>query len=298
MREYCDGLLASARSRMPVDRSNVKKPSYSGPIAEHEEVLRANEKLLPELMNSPLVRDISKPTLLHAELHLRNIFVSETRPFNITAIIDWQSTAVEPAFIQANETPDFANRQVEDQDEDEEDPDAEAHDTSPPQIGDAEARTKQDILLCNQAFEVCMQGYAPIIAKARTTDQILLRPFIHCNVSWRDSAPAVLQELIELSVQWPDLGLHGARPYDPTVEELGRHQELYANFEIALSLRLGLMRSLRTDSDGWVASEDWDVVKSAHDEMFREWLRTAAEGGEMDEVEARELWPFDHLWRS
>ena len=63
------------------------------------------------------------------------------------------------------------------------------------------------------------------------------------------------QELIELSVQWNDIGLDGARPYDPTTEELERHGEQYADFEIALNLKLGLMRSLRTDSDGWVASD-------------------------------------------
>lgn len=124
-----------------------------------------------------------------------------------------------------------------------------------------------------------MHGYAPIIAKARNTNGLLIRPFLHCNVSWRDSAPAVRQELIELSVQWTDIGLNGARPYDPTTEELERHEEQYADFEIALNLKLGLMRSLRTDSDGWVASDDWGVVKTAHDEMFREWLRTTGEDG-------------------
>jgi hypothetical protein len=240
--------------------------------------------MLPELAKSPLVRDISKPTLLHADLHLRNIFVSETSPFDITAIIDWQSTAVEPAFIQANEMPGFASREIEDEDEDEQES------LQPnPEI----SKTRQDIILCNQAFEVCMQGFAPILAKARNTNGTLIRPFIHCNVSWRDSAPAVRQELIELSVQWPDLGLDGLRPYDPTVEELEAHEAQYADFEIALNLRLGLMRSLQTDSDGWVASGDWDVVKAAHDEMFREWLRTAGEGWGMGEKKARELWPFD-----
>ena len=237
--------------------------------------------MLPELAKNPIVRDVSRPTLLHADLHLRNIFVSDTTPFDITSIIDWQSTAVETAFIQANETPDFASREVEDEDEDELQPN--------PEI----SKIRQDILLCDQAFEVCMQGFAPILAKARNTNGTLIRPFIHCNVSWRDSAPAVRQELIELSVQWPDLGLDGARPYDPTVEELEAHEAQYADFEIALNLRLGLMRSLQTDSDGWVASGDWDVVKAAHDEMFREWLRTAGEGWGMGEGKARELWPFD-----
>jgi hypothetical protein len=288
MREYCSGLLASAHCRTPVDAPNGSKPSYWGSIAQHREILRANEKVLPELIESSLVRDVSKPTLLHADLHLRNIFVSETSPFDTTAIIDWQGTAVDPAFVQANETPDFASREVEDEGEGEDE-----DESSQPKS--EKAKLKQDFLLCNQAFEVCMHGYAPIIAKARNTNGLLIRPFLHCNVSWRDSAPAVRQELIELSVQWNDIGLDGARPYDPTTEELKRHEEQYPDFEIALNLKLGLMRSLRTDSDGWVASDDWDVVKPAHDEMFREWLRTTSEDGGMDEGKARELWPFDQV---
>ena len=139
-----------------------------------------------------------------------------------------------------------------------------------------------------------MHKSAPILAKARNTYSTLIRPFIHCNVSPRDSAPAARQGLIELSVQWNDLGLDGVCPYDPTVEELEAHEAQYAVFEIALELRLGLMRSLQTDSDGWVASGDWEVVKAAHDEMFREWLRSAGEDdGGMGEERARVVWPFD-----
>jgi hypothetical protein len=224
------------------------------------EILRIHEKMLPELAKSPLVRDVSKPTLLHADLNLRNIFVSETTPFDITAIIDWQSTAVEPAFGQASETPDFARREVEDEDQNDDETEDGCGDTTSPQDKVAAAKLKQDIILCNQAFEVCMHRFAPILAKAHNTNGTLIRPFLHCNTSWRDSAPAVRQELIELSVQWNDLGLDGACPYHPTVEELDRHQEQYADFEMALDLRLGLMRSLHTDCDGWVASADWDVV--------------------------------------
>jgi hypothetical protein len=296
MREYCNGLLASARSRLPADGSKDTKPSYWGSVAEHRQILHAGERLLPELAKSPLLRDVSKSTLLHADLHMRNIFISETRPFGITAIIDWQSTSVEPAFMFANETPDFASRQIEDEDEDEDDTNEESPEPPSPQTKAAKSKTIQDILLCDEAFEVFMDRYAPIIAKARNTDQLLTRLFLHCNISWRDSAPAVRQELIELSVRWREsTGLDGTCPYDPTVEDLERHEEQYPDFEMSLNLKLGLMRSLHNDSDGWVASSDWDIVKPAHDEMFREWLRTAEESGEMDEKKARELWPFDQV---
>jgi hypothetical protein len=259
---------------------------------------------MPELTKSSLVRDVSTPTLLHADLHMRNIFVSEAAPFDMTGIIDWQGTAVEPAFIYADETPDFASREVEDEDEDGTTEPSESNDnpsSSPSQIKTESTKANQDILLCNQAFEICMHGYASIIAKARNiTDeiQVLLWHCCHCNTSWRDSAPGIRQELLEFSAQWESAGFGASAasscPYVLTMEELAMHREQYADFETALSLKLGLMRSLRTDSDGWVASGDWDVVKPAHDEMFGEWLLTAEEDDDLDEEKARELWLLDH----
>lgn len=144
-----------------------------------------------------------------------------------------------------------------------------------------------------------MKGFAPILGEAHSasasTNGLLFRPFRHCNTSWRDSAPAVRQELIELSARWESLGLPRVCPYAPTTEELRRHQDQYFDLEITQNLKLGLMQSLQTDSDGWVASFDWDIVKPAHDAMFREWLQTAEEDGEMDEAKAREARPFDQV---
>ncbi len=47
-------------------------------------------------------------TLCHADLHKRNIFVSDEDPSVITGIIDWQSSSIEPAFEYADYVPDFA----------------------------------------------------------------------------------------------------------------------------------------------------------------------------------------------
>lgn len=66
------------------------------------------EAVLYDLIKEPQVQRVARPTLLHADLHKRNIFVSDSEPSKITGIIDWQSTSIEPAFVYANETPDFA----------------------------------------------------------------------------------------------------------------------------------------------------------------------------------------------
>lgn len=146
-----------------------------------------------------------------------------------------------------------------------------------------------------------MKGFAPVIGKARSLDGLLFRPFLHCNTSWRDSITAVRHDLIELSRRWKDIGLAGACPYAPE-DELQTHERLYADFQTGQDLKLGLMQRLRTDSDGWIPSSDWDIIKSCHDEMFLEWLQVAKEAaredGSLTEARAREMWPFDQVLES
>jgi len=147
------------------------------------------------------------------------------------------------------------------------------------------------MLLCSDAFEVCMKGFVPILGAARSIDDILLRPFRHCSTLWRDGAVAGRQHITELSQKWSQLGLPGLCPYRPSEQEYSTHQEQYKKFEAAQILELGVMQKLGTGTDGWVSVEDWERTKSAHDNMFREWMETATP--DMTELRARYLWPFD-----
>jgi aminoglycoside/choline kinase family phosphotransferase len=60
------------------------------------------------MSEEPRIRNAATPTLLHPDLHKRNIFVSDDDPAVITGIIDWQSSSIEPAFWYADDVPDFA----------------------------------------------------------------------------------------------------------------------------------------------------------------------------------------------
>ncbi|CAD0020548.1 unnamed protein product [Aureobasidium pullulans] len=52
-----------------------------------------------------------------------------------------------------------------------------------------------------------MKGYVPAISQARAVNDTILRPFRHCNTSWRDSVVAVRSDLIDLARGWNALGL-------------------------------------------------------------------------------------------
>lgn len=261
-------------------------------MAEHIRLLSISREVIERLIDSPLLQDAAYPTLLHADLHKRNIYVSDDDPTFVTGLIDWQSTSVEPAFVYANETPDFA-----------------AHPDHVPLAGDGqetlagerkigEDKKYKDALLCSQTFDVCMKGFVPKLRAARALDDTLFRPFRYCHSSWKDSAAAVRQSLIEVSKSWKELGLPGSCPYLPTKEELAEHKKQYEDFETVQKLKLWLIRVLDTNSDGWVPADAWEWSKMAHRDAFNKWMQTAREAkgtghDEMTEEKARRLWPFD-----
>lgn len=219
--------------------------------------------------------------------------MSDDDPTLVTGLIDWQSTSVEPAFVYANETPDFAAH-----------PDDvpladDGRETPAGEKGTVEDKKRyKDALVCSQTFDVCMKGFVPKLRAARALDDTLLKPFRYCHTSWRDSAAAVRQELIELSKRWKELGLAGSCPYLPTDEELVEHKKQYEDFETVQKLKTWLIHALDTNSDGWIPTDAWERSKVAHKEAFENWMQTARDAeatgdGDMTEEKARRLWPFD-----
>jgi len=90
--------------------------------------------------------------LLHPDLNKRNIYVSPDDPTRITALIDWQSSCIEPTFVHANETPDLITpppdlSSIPEMDEE-----------LVTRVDDPEERQKleRDYWTCQQTFEVTM----------------------------------------------------------------------------------------------------------------------------------------------
>lgn len=218
-------------------------------------------------------------TLYHADLHKRNIFVSDEDPTVVTDLIDWQSSSIEPAFEYADETPDFA---VPIRDE---------------ALTDQSAVTTAD--LCSKAFEICLHFCVPKVSAARALDQSLVRPFRYCHRTWRDSAVAFRQELIDISSCWNELGLADSCPYPlPTSDELLVHQKDVKSLETVYELRHNLMSLLNTSADGWVSTESWEVTKVVHKEAFDVVIQAVENSEEIDEEpmsgeDVRRIWPFD-----
>lgn len=289
---YCVGLIETGFSRLPKENAvNRELLPHQGSIQDHIRLLKISQEVMQKLVKDKRIQDAATPALLHPDFHKRNIYVSAKEPTVITGLLDWQSTSIEPAFIYANETPDFAalpdwpeenmfeNRQDENK------------------VPDHKEQEWKDVSICYQTYDVCMKGLAPKLRPARLLDPTLFRLFQYCHTTWRDSATAIRQELIELSARWTELELQGTCPFSPTEEELKEQARDYEDFETVQNLKLWLRNSLYTNSDGWVPNDVWDAAKDAHRAAYDEWIQTAREsescGESLTVAKADKLWPFD-----
>jgi hypothetical protein len=106
---YCLGLIETGFSRLPKeDAGNRDLLPHQGSIQDHINLLKTSKEVMQKLIKDKRIQDAATPALLHPDFHKRNIYVSAGDPTVITGVIDWQSANIEPAFIYANKTPDFA----------------------------------------------------------------------------------------------------------------------------------------------------------------------------------------------
>lgn len=294
--EYAAALVDAGIAQVPDNpRAGDNKLPYHGSVSEHLRLLRICRNMVTnQLPSAPQVRNSSTPTLYHPDLHARNIFVSEADSSQITAIIDWQSTSIEPAFSYANEEPDMIDSSVRD---------AQRVGFIPSMFEDmesAESRSKQekDLEICQKTFAIGLRAWSPALFSAKICDETYFRVFRFVPDTWSMGAAAIRQELYELMQHWKKLRLPDECPYQPSQEELLKHKKEYEDFEVRQRLRLWLQDSLGSNGDGWRPAEAFETAEEAHRVAFEEWMSSNCDedrdsNKEATEARARKLWPWD-----
>jgi len=296
--QYSSALLDAGVSRIPSPDVAAPKSElpYRGSVKEHLRLLKIRESVIEELINTPVIQNLATPVLLHADLHKRNIFVSEDDPTIITSVIDWQATSIEPALALAYETPDLIPIRPPPASILSDEAETSLEDAEDPETAKARKQEEKDIWICRQTFEVVMKASVPRLFAARAADENFLRLFRYSSSSWRNSAAALRQELIELSQRWTELKPPGVCPYQPTSNELAEHATQWEDFEDRQKLKQFLVENLQSDSEGWVPTEAWEPSKVVHKEAFDAYMQGAIDGNidpNMTVERAKELWPFD-----
>ncbi|GIZ48249.1 hypothetical protein CKM354_001131700 [Cercospora kikuchii] len=263
-------------------------------VADHErrirhiELLDALEATLSRLARSHAVKDASGATLFHPDLHARNIFVDSADHTKVTSIIDWQSAAIEPAFVFASVDPDFAEDLLNDED----DKDASAGDRA------ANARFRTTVEVCAKMWAVTQQ-FMKKVRPASNLNPTLLRVLAAPSQGWTDKIEAMTWLLNDLSESWDELGLPGESIYkqDQTAEVA----ELLDETEATHRLTKHLTRLLHCDNNGWVAEDRWNEVLARYRLEYGRFVESVVESEECkteeDRVKAIEkanrLWPYD-----
>ncbi|KAL9029976.1 MAG: hypothetical protein Q9180_006960, partial [Flavoplaca navasiana] len=101
LHQYGSALAQRSASRTCLPMDKTMSLNLQGTPEDHAILRDMALKLLPYLTGSPTLQQGAKPVLWHTDLHMGNMFVSETDHSQIVSIIDWQHTSISPHFLQA-----------------------------------------------------------------------------------------------------------------------------------------------------------------------------------------------------
>jgi hypothetical protein len=254
-------------------------------VQGHLRLLDASKKALKIIGDAIASQDSCSPVLLHPDLPARNIFVDPTDPTQILGIIDWQSAAVEPAFVHAQATPDFAEEPLLDK-------------TLDADMSDDSRQAQKHAQRCGQAW-VVMAYICPKSGKATVLNPAIGRYLAGISSGCSDEATKLRSLLANLSSEWSELGLPGDCPYQPSQADLKLLKVELDELESTERLRAYLSRLLRCEMGGWVEAGRWDAVVPVYREQYAEFVESCIRSREVDETvedaqkKADRLWPFD-----
>jgi hypothetical protein len=245
----------------------------------HKELLDVAHQTIQKLLGQDSVRKAGVPLLSHPDLHTRNIFVLPKDPTVITGIIDWQSAAVEPAYVFAAETPDFAAELPEQEDAEQDHTQSQAF-----------ANLKADVDFCVRTWSI-VPSICPKFREASRLDDSVLQLLSAPSNGWLDDADSLRSMLSNIKQKWTELGLPGESFYQETQDETKTLETRLDRRRATQRLQEFLSRQLGCDNDGWVATERWDNVLPRYREIYRNFVESVAQSD--PEEDADDLWPFD-----
>lgn len=260
-------------------------------VEDHLRLLETSRKMLEVVGNTTTFQEeFCSPALLHPDLNARNIFVDPDDPTKILGIIDWQSAAIEPAFVHAVDPPDFASEPVLDKTLD-----ADA-------LGDESSHEIQThAQRCKKTWGV-MASICPKLGKTSTFNPTLCRYLAGVISGCSDDATSLRTLLTNMSHEWSELDVPEdiQCPYQPSPEEEKLLDVELDQRESTQRLRAYLSRLLRCETDGWIEEEKWNEnVISLYREQYAGFVSSCIASREEDESEAdarknaEKLWPFD-----
>jgi len=237
---------------------------------------------LPLQKNSP-------PTLWHTDLHMGNIFVSESEPSKIVSLIDWQSVSISPLFLQARwpvflEPPDdyikgFVHPQLPSNFQSMDDDDKELATYKFKQASRTKAYETSTFLKNRDAYH------------AMNVPRVFRELFVRCGELFEEGVEPLRACLIEIYQSWEQLKLPGTCPFSFTPEEISAHGAAFKEYEELHRVQKFAMEFLDTDLEGWIApSMNFEEKHAQNKVLFEYYLENLAYGKSREEL--LRFWPF------
>ncbi|KAJ5211222.1 Aminoglycoside phosphotransferase [Penicillium cf. griseofulvum] len=264
---------------------------YKGTVEEQSQLLEITIGLMKLLDSNELLREVSRPTLWHTDLHMGNIFVAPEEPSRIVSLIDFQSTSVLPAFLQA-QWPVFL-RPPQNYDyvkgifypklpEDFEELDEESK---------VVALNEWSQVKLTKAYELSTYLEDRPASNAMDVPRVFQELFIRCGEVSEVGIVPLRACLIEISRSWSELGFHGECPYTFSQQDIDEHERQFAEYQAWHDVRALAEECLDTDSDGWIPPQlDIDEKRRQNEELLAMYIERVA--GERSVQEAKTMWPF------
>lgn len=287
--EFGTALAKREIHRISLGLNDVKAISCGGTAAESISLLENTLKLMQIIGSHPKLVQHSQPTFCHTDLHMGNIFVSESSHSEISAIFDWQFTQIAPMFLQAR-WPIFLKppknypaglikprlpNNYEDLDQEEKDL--------------ADYKLKQ--ITASKAYELRCLLDNQCAYDAMNIPEVYRELFIRCGETWEEGPVPIRACLIAFFNSWHDLGLMGECPYTFSEEDIQIHEMQFEEDEEWAQAREFAKEYLNTDADGWISPEiDFIEKVEQNRALFNLFAERMVGHKSLDDI--RRLWPF------
>ncbi|KXG46483.1 Aminoglycoside phosphotransferase [Penicillium griseofulvum] len=286
---------SSIAQRELLQISNAGQPDkygfYKGTVDEQSQLLKITMGLMKLLDSNELLKKVSQPTLWHTDLHMGNIFVAPEEPSRIVSLIDFQSTSVLPAFLQARwpvflrppQNYDYVKGIF--------------HPELPENFKELDEESKVIALRdwtqvkLAKAYEVSTYLEDRPASNAMNVPRIFQELFTRCGEVSEVGIVPLRACLIEISQSWSELGFHGECPFTFSQQDIDEHERHFAEYQAWYDVRALAEECLDTDSEGWIAPQlDINEKRRQNEELLAMCIERVA--GERSVQEAKAMWPF------
>ncbi|RMZ78659.1 hypothetical protein DV738_g3782, partial [Chaetothyriales sp. CBS 135597] len=237
---------------------NISLPLESNAILI--QLLEQFLQILPYIL--PPGKDITRPVLLHGDLHSKNIFVDDTDPTQVSGVIDWQGIWAAPLFTQARVPSVFETDgpytwgAVEPKLPDD------YHSLSESDQQWASEKLSGDRL--KKFYELASRKYNPLLTTAldamRREDDPTTFLFHIIQQAWLDGPVPLRQVLVQVYEKWDLItqrrGIQVPCPISFTEDQIREANEQAEEWAVAFN-EFDALRSQVVGKDGWVSHEEY-----------------------------------------